>query len=131
MPTSRSDPADPARLPHLRDELLAFGGVAHRGAAAGRRPDRRDQASRPARPRAANPIGEPLDLVVARVDADVRIEQEQVDAVELDAVDRGLRGEIEHRVEIDQAAPSPVLCRRDPATWRCGGPETCAVTRRS
>ena len=37
-----------------------------------------------------------------RIDADVRIEEEQIDAVELDAVDLGLGGEVEHRVEIDR-----------------------------
>ena len=50
----------------------------------------------------ADLVGEPLEVVVGRVDADVRIEQEQVDAVELDAVDLRVRGQVEHRVEIDR-----------------------------
>ena len=36
-------------------------------------------------------IGKTLHLVVARVDADVRIEQKQIDAIERHAVDRGVR----------------------------------------
>ena len=101
MPTSRRILPISAGLPHLGDELLALGGIAHRGAAAGWRPDRRHERADGKLPR-PNPIGEPLHLVVARVDADVRIEEKQIDAVELDAVDRCVRGEIEHRVEVDR-----------------------------
>ena len=93
--------ADLARFPDLRDELLALALVPHRRAAAGGRPHRRHQRADRKVPR-ADAIGEPLDLVVARVDADVRIEQKQVDAVELHAVDRCVGGEIEHRVEVDR-----------------------------
>ena len=35
----------------------------------------------------ADAVGQALDLVLARIDADVRIEEEQIDAVELDAAD--------------------------------------------
>ena len=41
-------------------------------------------------------------IVVRGVDVDVRIEQEQIDAVELDAVDFGRGRQVEHRVEIDR-----------------------------
>ena len=46
-------------------------------------------------------VGERLDVVGAGVDGDVRVEQEEVDAVELDAVDLGAGGQVEHRVEVD------------------------------
>ena len=80
---------------------LRFGFRAHRRAAAGRRPDRRDdrtddQISRP------HLVGQLLQIVVARVDVDVRGEQKQIDAVELDAVDLGRGRQVEHRVEIDR-----------------------------
>ena len=35
------------------------------------------------------------------IDADVRIEEEHIHAVELHAVDFGLGGQVEHRVEVD------------------------------
>ena len=38
-------------------------------------------------------VGELLQVVIAGVDIDVRREEEQIDAVELDAIDVGLRGE--------------------------------------
>ena len=77
-------------------------GVAHRRAAAGRRPHRRDQrADRPGR-RARMRSARRFSSSSVAVDADVRIEQKQIDAVELDAVHRCVGGEIEHRVEIDR-----------------------------
>ena len=93
--------ANLAGFPDLRHELLALACVPHRGAAARWRPDRRHkradrQASR------TDTIGETLDLIVARVDAHVRIEEKQVDAVEPDAADRRVGGEIEHRLEVDR-----------------------------
>ena len=54
------------------------------------------------RPREATRSRKALQLVFGRIDAGVRIEQEQIDTVELDAVDRRLCGEIEHGVEIDE-----------------------------
>ena len=52
-------------------------------------------------PLRANLVGQPLQIVVGRIDVDVRIEEEQIDAVEPDAVrPRGGR-EVEHGVEID------------------------------
>ena len=53
------------------------------------------------KPRAPDLVGQALQIVVGRVDADVRVEQEQVDAVELDAVHLGGGGEVEHGVEVD------------------------------
>ncbi len=46
-----------------------------------------------------------LDRIVAsdgRVDVDVRQIQEQVEAVELQAIDFGRRRQVEHRVEVDR-----------------------------
>jgi len=39
--------------------------------------------------------------VVGDIDADVRFEEEDVDAVELDPVDLGVGGEVEHGIEVD------------------------------
>ena len=49
----------------------------------------------------ADLVGQPLQVVIGRIDVDVRIEEEQIDAVEFHAVD--LRGgrQVEHGVEID------------------------------
>jgi len=93
--------ANLARLPDLCHELPALVGVPHRRTAAGRPPDRRDQRPDEQIP-LADPIREPFQVVVARVDADVWIEQEQVHAVELHAVDRGVHGQVQHRVEVDR-----------------------------
>ena len=54
------------------------------------------------RPRDANFLGQLFELLVGRVDADVRIEQKQIDAVELLAVDLGRGRQVEHRIEIDR-----------------------------
>ena len=92
---------DRAGLAHLRDERLALVVAAHGGSAAGRRPHRRDQrADDEIAP--ADAVGQLLQVVIRRIDADVRIEEEQIDAVELDAVHLRLRGVVEHRVEIDR-----------------------------
>ena len=53
------------------------------------------------RPLAATLSASALSSSSRRVDVDVRGEQEQVDAVELDAVDLGRGGQVEHRVEVD------------------------------
>ena len=93
--------ADRAGLAHLRDEGLALLFAAHRRPAAGRRPHRRDQrADDEVAP--ADAVGQLLQVVVRRIDADVRIEEEEIDAVELDAVHLRLRGVVEHRLEIDR-----------------------------
>ena len=47
-------------------------------------------------------VGQRLEVVVGGVDVDVRSEEEQIDAVELDAVDLGRGRQVEHRVEIDR-----------------------------
>ena len=42
-----------------------------------------------------------LSAVVVHLDVDVRVEQEQVHAVELDAIHLGLGRQVEHRVEVN------------------------------
>ena len=90
-----------ARLLHLRQELLPVGVVAHGRSAAGGRPDRSDQ-----RPddeaAAADAVGEALQVVGARVDAGVRFGEEEIDAVEPDAVHLGRGSQVEHRLEVDR-----------------------------
>ncbi len=46
-------------------------------------------------------VGQTLQIVIGRIDLDVRREQEQIDAVEFRAVDLGGRRQVEHRVEAD------------------------------
>ena len=71
-------------------------------------------------------VGELLDAVIVDIDADVRVEQEEVDAVEFDAVDLGLGGEVEHGIEVDgRVRRRGCLCRRGRATWRCEVWESC------
>ena len=92
--------ADRAGLAHLGDEGLALLLAAHRRPATGRRPHRRNQrADDEVAP--ADAVGQLLQVVIRRIDADVRIEEEEIDAVELDAVHFRLRGVVQHRLEID------------------------------
>ena len=93
--------ADPAGLLDHRDETLALLGAAHRRTAADGRPDRRHQRADGQTLR-SDRIGEAPDVVVARVDAGVRVGEEEVDAVELDAVDARRRRQIEQRRQADR-----------------------------
>src|SRR5262249_52443056 len=47
-------------------------------------------------------VHHPFELAIARVDADVGIEQKEIDAVKPDAVRRRVRREIQHGIEIDR-----------------------------
>ncbi len=96
----------------------------HRAAAARRRPDRRDDRAdhEVLRP---HPVGQPLELVVARVDRHVRVEQEQVHPVELHAADVGGGGHVDHR-RGRSAARSRGPCRRGRARRRCGAWGSCS-----
>ena len=76
--------------------------VAHRRAAAGRRPDRRDDRADDQPARREPFSASSSKLLVGRVDADVRIEQKQIDAVEPLAIDLGRGREVEHRVELNR-----------------------------
>ncbi len=51
--------------------------------------------------RATDFVGQGFELIVRRVDADMRLEEEQVDAVEAHALDFGVGRQIEHRIQID------------------------------
>ena len=75
--------------------------ASHRRAAACWRPHRRDERSDDEAAR-ADAIGKPLQRVAIGIDVDVRIEQKQIDAVELHAVDVGRGRQVEHRVQIDR-----------------------------
>ena len=77
-------------------------------------------------------VGELLQVVVGRVDVDVRGEQEQVDAVELDAVDLGLGGQVEHRVEVDERLGAGRALPTTPgqaALWSLGKLLACELMR--
>ena len=92
---------DAAAFADLREELLAGRVVAHRRAAAGGRPHGRDDRA-DHQPVRANLFRQLFQLLVGRIDADVRIEQKQIDAVEPLAVDLGRGRQIEHRIELDR-----------------------------
>jgi hypothetical protein len=91
---------DAAGFLDLGDEVLAFLVAAHGGTAAGWTPDGgNDGADHEAF--APDLVGELLQLVVGRIDTDVRVEKEQVNAIEFLAVDFGFGGAVEHRIEVD------------------------------
>jgi hypothetical protein len=92
--------ADAAGFADHLDEPLAFGIVTHGRAAAHRRPYRCDHRAY-FQILCRDFIGELFDVVARRVNARVRLGEEQVDAVELDAVDLCGRGEFEHFIKAD------------------------------
>ena len=51
--------------------------------------------------RRCTPLGQPLQFVIVGVDADMRVEQKQVDAVEPLPIDFRRGGAVEHGVEVD------------------------------
>ena len=95
------DARDAARLAHGVDELAALLDRAHRAVADGARPHGRDQRADGEVLR-GDLVGHLADVGVARVGIEVGVEEEEVDAVELLAVDLGVRGELEHAVERDR-----------------------------
>ncbi len=107
---------DPARLANGRQVILSLLLISHRR---GVEPDRRYHRS-DHEPLGRNLIGNRFQIVVADVDVDVRLVEENVDSVKLDAVDLGGGGQLEHRVEVnkrfsarapfaDQAGPHGVV----------------------
>ena len=93
-------PRDAAGFAHLLDKFLPLLLAAHGRAAAGWRPNRRnDRADDKAF--GADFVREPFQIVIAGINAYMRVEQEQVHAVKLHAVHLRFGGEIEHRVEIN------------------------------
>jgi hypothetical protein len=85
-------------LAHVCDEVGALGFVAARRCVEPHRRDHRahDEAA------LLDLVRERLELVVGAVDVGVRIVEEEIDTVELDAVDLGLGRHVEHRVEVDE-----------------------------
>ena len=82
--------ADAAGLFHLGEEAAALGVVAHGGAAAGGRPDGRDQRSG-AQSFGGELLGEAGEIVVGGIDIGVRQGEEEIDAIEAHAIDFGRR----------------------------------------
>ena len=91
---------DAASLADLGEELRLLGLAAHGRAAAGRPPHRRHHRADLELPRPGL-VGQLPDLVVAGVDVDVRDEEEQVEAVEPDALELGVGRQVEHGIEVD------------------------------
>ena len=89
---------DPAGLADRGQVVLPLLLVAHRR---GVEPDRRHHRA-DHEPLGRDLVGHGLEVVVADVDVDVRVVEEDVDAVELDAVDLGRGGQVEHRVQVDR-----------------------------
>ena len=89
---------DAARLADLVEEPPAVGVIAQGRAAAGAGIHRGHDRAHHEVPRPGQ-VGQPLDLVLAAVDVEVRMVEEDVEAVEADAVDRGGGGEIEHLLQ--------------------------------
>ena len=83
------------------EELRLLVGVAHRRAAAGRSPDGRDDRADLQVPRPGL-VGQLADLIVAGIDVDVRGVEEEVEAVEADALELGVGREVEHRIQVDR-----------------------------
>src|SRR5262249_54676956 len=73
----------------------------HCGAATSRRPDWSDERADD-EVSLGNTIGKALKIVVGRIDADVRFEQKNIDAVKTLTVHIGRCRQIEHRIEIDE-----------------------------
>ena len=95
------DARDAAALPHRVDEARARVGRAHRAVADRARPDRRDErADREVALR--DRVGEAAEVRLRRVRVDVRMEEEEVDAVEAAPARARLRGEVEHALERDR-----------------------------
>ena len=128
MPSSRSVLAMRQRLAHLRDEVAC----ARRRSPIAEPPPVGGQTGATTEPttrlRDADLSASRFRSFVGRVDADVRIEEKQVDAVELHAVDVGGGGQIEHRVEVDRRLGIRRPCRRRRATWRYEVRGICALS---
>ena len=84
----------------MADELLAVLIAANRRPAAGRPPDRRDHRAHH-EPLCPDLLGKALYAIVIHLDVDVGVEQEQVHAIELDAIHLGLGRQAEHRIEVN------------------------------
>ena len=92
--------ANAAGLANLPDKLPAIFFAPHRRTAARRRPYRCNNRSDHKAP-GQNLVGQSLDTVVIRINADVGVEEEKIHAVELDPVHLGLGREVEHGIEVN------------------------------
>ena len=100
-----------AELSQLRGDATAFADLfhelfsllfaAHGRTASGGRPDRRDHRT-DHEPSGGHPGGQFFQIVIARINVDMRIEKKNVHAVKFDAVHFGSGSQIEHRVEVDE-----------------------------
>ena len=70
-----------------------------------------EPTTRPLRTRSCRPSREIASSLA--IEVDVRMEQEQIDAVELLAVDLGRGRQVEHRIEVDRrlSVPGPLPTR--------------------
>ena len=91
---------DVACFADLADEILAVGGAAHGRPAASGRPNRRDDRANDKTP-GADLVCQTLNAVIVNLDTEVRIEQENIDAIKPNPVDFRASGQIEHRVQVD------------------------------
>ena len=98
----------------------ALGLVAHGRAAAGGRPDGRDQRSG-AQSFGGELVGQAGEIVIGGIDIGVRQGEEQIDAVEAYAIHFGGGGEIRAWCRDRWAARNRDLFRPVRATWRCAG----------
>ena len=95
--------ADVARLAHLVRNCCAPPRCPWPSSAAGGRPHRRDQRADEEN-RLAILSRRRFRSSVDGIDAGVRIEQKEIDAVETGAVDFGGCGQVQHRIEIDEGS---------------------------
>ena len=84
----------------MREEILAFFVAAHGRSAPSRRPHGRDHRANH-QILALDFLSDRLQFIFLHVDADVRVEKEDVDPIELDAVDLGFRSQVEHGVQVN------------------------------
>src|SRR6059036_102891 len=92
--------SDGARLPNLREKVPTLFRGSHRRSAAGRGPHGSDERADHETTR-GNAVGKALEILIGRIDADVGLEQKNIDAVEADAIHLGGCREVEHRFKVD------------------------------
>ena len=92
---------DSAAFSDLLQKLPPAFALVHRRPAARGRPHGSDDRADD-QPAGLHLVRQLFEVLVRGIDIDVRIEQEQIDPVELLPVHLGIRGVIEHRVQIDR-----------------------------
>ena len=96
---------DAAGLFYLAKKLCALGFRTHRRTSTRRRPDRCDKRSND-QIFFRNLCRDPFQLIVRRINPDVRIEKKKIDSIKLNTTDRCTRREIEHRIKADDGLGS-------------------------